>query len=94
MWGLILKVLKLIFSLASKNIAFKPLHPWLLKLDAWCEKKLGIDIIKQEKKFHQKWPRISKRIAVLERDSHPPICLKEFDCYHDLVKRIEKLEKK
>jgi len=83
MWGLILKVLKLIFSLASKNIAFKPLHPWLLKLDAWCEKKLGIDIIKQEKKFHEKYPGISKRIA-----------LKDFDGYHELVKRIEELEKK
>lgn len=78
--------------LTSRLLSF--IQPQLLKLDKWSEDKLGIDIIKQEKKFHQKWPNISKRIAILERDSHPPICLKEFDGYKDLIKRIEELEKK
>ena len=78
--------------LTSRLLSF--LLPQLLKLDKWSEERLGIDIIKQEEKFHKKWPNISKRLATLERDAHPPICLKEFDGYKDLIKRIEELEKK
>ena len=33
--------------LASSALSF--LHPHLLKFDTWCELKLGIDIIKQDK---------------------------------------------
>ena len=29
-------------------------HPNVLKLDKWLEKKIGIDIIKQEKKWFEK----------------------------------------
>lgn len=89
MIGLSFKILRILISLIFK--IYQP--KWLLRFDKWCENKLGIDIIKQEEKFHQKYPRISKRIAVLERDSHPPICLKEFEGYQELVKRIEKIEK-
>ena len=31
-------------------------HPKILKLDKWLEKKIGIDIIKQEKKWFEKHP--------------------------------------
>jgi len=94
MFTLLIKLLKplLIKLLTSKLLSF--LQPQLLKLDKWCEDKLGIDLIKQEKKFHEKWPNISKRIAVLERDAHPPICLNEFDGYKELEKRIKVLEEK
>ena len=94
MLTLLIKLLKplLIKLLTSRLLSF--LQPQLLKLDKWCEERLGIDLIKQEKKFHQKWPNISKRIAVLERDSHPPICLDQFDGYKELEKRIKELEKK
>ena len=37
---------------------------------------------------------LEERILKLEADSHPPICLEQFDGYADLVKRIEKLEGK
>jgi len=42
--------------------------PTLLKLDKWCEDKLGIDIIKQDKKFHEVYPLVSKRIEQLEKE--------------------------
>jgi len=94
MLTLLIKLLKplLMKLLTSRLLSF--LLPQLLKLDKWSEERLGIDIIKQEEKFHKKWPNISKRLATLERDAHPPICLKEFDGYKDLIKRIEELEKK
>lgn len=94
MLTLLINLLKplLMKLLTSRLLSF--LLPQLLKLDKWSEERLGIDIIKQEEKFHKKWPNISKRLATLERDAHPPICLKEFDGYKDLIKRIEELEKK
>ena len=67
---------------------------WLLKFDLWCELKLGIDLIKQEKKWFEKHPLLLKRIEKLEKDSHPPCPLEEFDAYPALIKRIEKLENK
>ena len=94
MLTLLINLLKplLMKLLTSRLLSF--LQPQLLKLDKWCEERLGIDLIKQEEKFHKKWPNISKRLATLERDAHPPIWLKEFDGYKDLIKRIEELEKK
>ncbi len=50
-----------------KTAALKFLHPHLLKLDAWCEDKLGIDIIKQDKKFHELYPIVANRIQELEK---------------------------
>ena len=50
-----------------KTAALKFLHPYLLKLDAWCEDKLGIDIIKQDKKFHELYPIVANRIQELEK---------------------------
>ena len=36
---------------------------------------------------------LEERVDKLEKDSHPPIGLCEFEGYKDLVKRIELLEK-
>lgn len=36
---------------------------------------------------------IEERVESLEKDSHPPIGLCEFEGYKDLVRRIEELEK-
>ena len=56
--------------------------------------KIGIDIIKQEKKWFEKHPLLLERIELLERDSHAPCPLEEFDAYPALIKRIEELENK
>ena len=37
---------------------------------------------------------LEERVDKLEKDSHPPIGLCEFEGYKDLVKRIEELEEK
>ena len=36
---------------------------------------------------------LQERVDKLEKDSHPPIGLCEFEGYKDLVRRIEELEK-
>ena len=43
-------------------------HPKVLKLDKWLEKKIGIDIIKQEKKWFEKHTLLEERIKSLEED--------------------------
>jgi hypothetical protein len=40
--------------------------PTLLKVDKWCEEKIGLDIIKQEQRWFEKYPLLKKRIEVLE----------------------------
>ena len=70
------------------------LQPWLLKVDKWCEDKIGLDIIKQEQRWFEKYPLLKQRIEKLEKDSHPPCPLECFEGYEDLLKRIEKLESK
>lgn len=70
------------------------MEPWLLKVDAWCEQKLGIDLIKQDKKFHEKYPLVADRLKELEKNSHPCKELHEFEVYPQLIARIEALEKK
>ena len=46
MIGLVINIVKAIISLLLK--VYKP--NWLLRLDKYLEEKIGIDIIKQEKK--------------------------------------------
>ncbi len=67
MIGLFVSVIKAILTMLLKTAALKFLHPYLLKLDAWCEKRLGIDIIKQEKSFKERYPNIYNRIEELEK---------------------------
>ena len=38
-------------------------HPKILKLDKWLEKKIGIDIIKQEKKWFEKHPLLEEVLS-------------------------------
>ena len=66
----------------------------MLRLDTYLEEKIGIDLIKQEEKWFEKHPLLLKRIEKLEKDSHAPCPLEEFDAYPALIRRIEKLEKK
>ena len=90
MFGLVINIFKGIISVLLK--LYQP--QWLLRFDAWLEKRLGIDLIKQEKKFHEKYPGIMNRIQLLEKDSHPKCGIEEFDGYATIDKRIEDLEKK
>tara|TARA_R100000231_G_scaffold106537_1_gene78855 strand:+ start:821 stop:1102 length:282 start_codon:yes stop_codon:yes gene_type:complete len=89
MLGLIVQLIKFIINMILK--VYKP--KWLLRLDDWCEDKLGIDIIKENKKFHELYPIIANRINNLEKNSHPCKELHEFDAYPKLISRIEELEK-
>ena len=97
-FSFILTIFKNIILKLATTGAFSFMQPWLLKVDKWAEDKLGIDLIKQDKKFHEQYPLVSERIAKLERDSHPPIApggtteLKNEIA--ELLKRIEKLEKR
>ena len=68
MIGIIFSVLKAIIKLLLKTAALNFLRPHLLKLDKWCEEKIGIDIIKQEKKWFEKHPLLEDRIKALEED--------------------------
>ena len=67
MIGLFVAVIKAILTMLLKTAALKFLHPYLLSLDAWCEKRLGIDIIKQEKSFKERYTNIYNRIEELEK---------------------------
>ena len=68
MISFILKILKAILLKLATTGTFNFLMPTLLKLDKYLEDKLGIDIIKQDKKFKEVYPVISERIQVLEKE--------------------------
>lgn len=67
MISFLLQILKAIVLKLATTSMFSFLQPWLLKLDSWCETKLGIDIIKQDQKFHEKWPLVAQRLDLLEQ---------------------------
>jgi hypothetical protein len=67
MISIIVAVFRAIVIKLLTTSVFSFLHPSLLKLDKWCEDKLGIDIVKQDKKFHEKYPLISQRLEEIER---------------------------
>ena len=79
MIGILVAVFKAIVTKLLTTSALSFLHPHLLRLDKWCEDKLGIDIVKQDKKFHETYPLISERLEKLERDSHPKCGIESFD---------------
>ena len=68
MISFVLKILKAILLKLATTGTFNFLMPTLLKLDKYLEDKLGIDIIKQDKKFKEVYPVISERIQVLEKE--------------------------
>tara|TARA_Y100001963_G_scaffold16833_1_gene20760 strand:+ start:266 stop:553 length:288 start_codon:yes stop_codon:yes gene_type:complete len=94
MFGFLLTILKNIVLKLATTGAFNFMMPTLLKIDKWCEDKIGLDIIKQEKRWFEKYPLLKRRIEALEKDSHPPCPLECFEGYDDLIKRVEKLESK
>lgn len=67
MISILVAVVKSIITMLLKTAALSFLHPHLLKLDKWCEDKLGIDLIKQDKKFHEKYPLVAARLEEIER---------------------------
>jgi len=68
MISFVLKILQaLVLKLATTG-TFHWLLPTLLKLDKYLEDKLGIDIIKQDRKFKEVYPVISERIIKLEKE--------------------------
>ena len=68
MISFVLKILKAILLKLATTGTFNFLMPTLLKIDKYLEDKLGIDIIKQDKKFKEVYPVISERIQVLEKE--------------------------
>ena len=68
MISLLFGILKGILTVLLKTAALKFLRPHLLKLDKWCEEKIGIDIIKQEQKWFEKHPLLRVRIEKLEKN--------------------------
>ena len=92
MIGLLFSILKGILTVLLKTAALKFLRPHLLKLDKWCEEKIGIDIIKQEKKWFEKHPLLLKRIEKLEKKSHTPKGLSNMDGYSKLIERLNEIE--
>jgi len=67
MISIFVAVFKAIITKLLTTSALSFLHPHLLKLDKWCEDKLGIDIIKQDKKFHEQYPLVAARLEEIER---------------------------
>ena len=66
MWMLFVAVVKAIVVGILKTNLLKLLHKPMLKMDKWCEEKIGIDIIKQEKTWRKKYPLLSQKIDSLE----------------------------
>ena len=70
------------------KIPFVKNHPKVLKLDKWLENKIGLDIIKQEKKFYEKYPGVMNRIEQLEN-----IVIDLEQETLDLAGEVEKIQK-
>ena len=68
MISFVLKILQAVVLKLATTGTFNFLMPTLLKLDKYLEDKLGIDIIKQDKKFKEVYPLVSERIQVLEKE--------------------------
>jgi len=68
MISFVLKILKAIVLKLATTGTFNFLMPTLLKIDKYLEDKLGIDIIKQDKKFKEVYPLVSKRVQLLEKE--------------------------
>ena len=94
MISIIVAVFRAIVIKLLTTSVFSFLHPSLLKLDKWCEDKLGLDIVKQDKKFHATYPLISERLEKLDRDSHPKCGIETFDGYSKIDNRIKEIERR
>ena len=74
------------------------LGTWFQKqVDRFMEyfaEKYELELMKKDAKFRKQYPLAAQRLDELESNSHPCKELHEFEAYPDLIKRIEKLEKK
>ena len=61
------QILMTVFRVLLK-IPYVKNHPKVLKLDRYLEEKIGLDLIKQEKKWFEKHPLLEERIKALEED--------------------------
>jgi hypothetical protein len=68
MISLLLKILQAILLKLVTTGVFNFMLPSLLKVDKYLENKLGIDIIKQDKKFKEVYPLIGERLIRLEQE--------------------------
>ena len=68
MISFVLKILKAILLKLATTGTFNFMMPTLLKIDKYLEDKLGIDIIKQDKKFNEVYPVRGERIQLLETE--------------------------
>ena len=63
MFKLLLTLFKVVLM-----IPYVKSHPKVLKIDKYLEEKIGLDLIKQEKKWFEKHPLLEERIKSLEED--------------------------
>ena len=68
MISFVLKILQAIVLKLATTGTFNFMMPTLLKIDKYLEDKLGIDIIKQNKKFQDVYPLVSERVQLLEKE--------------------------
>ena len=68
MISLLLKILQAILLKLVTTGVFNFMLPSLLRVDKYLENKLGIDIIKQDKKFKEVYPLIGERLIRLEQE--------------------------
>ena len=66
MFGFLLAILKGIVLKLATTGALNFMMPTLLKIDKWCEDKIGLDIIKQEQRWFETYPLLKKRLETLE----------------------------
>ena len=68
MISFVLKILQAVLLKLATTGTFNFMMPTLLKIDKYLEDRLGIDIIKQDKKFKEVYPLVSERIQLLEKE--------------------------
>jgi len=67
------------------------------KVDQFMEhfaEKYDIEVAKKDSKFRSLYPLQADRLDKVEKLAHPKCGLESFDGYDELIKRIDKLEKK
>jgi hypothetical protein len=64
---LLVAVIKAIVVGILKTKILKWLHGPMLRMDKWCEDKIGIDLIKQETTWRNKFPLLSAKIDSMEK---------------------------
>ena len=67
MWMLFVAVIRAIVIGILKTSLLKWLHGPMLKMDKWCEDKIGLDLIKQETTWRKKYPLLSTKIDKMEQ---------------------------